>query len=180
MRTRPATTRAVPTEETTMAETPDDDPELRPRASLSLITRAEHANAFGTVHGGVVLRLADECGALAALHHARGLVITTAAVDAFSFLSPIQIAERLEALAELTYVGRTSLEARVEVFSEPFADFKRRKVAEGYLVYVAIDREGRPTQVAPLPSETEADRRRDEAARARHAHRLSRRSEPAG
>lgn len=149
-----------------------------PRASLSLITRHEHGNAFGTVHGGVILRLADECGALAALHHApRGLVITTAAVDSFTFLSPIRFAERLEALAELTYVGKTSLEAHVRVYSEPFASFDRRKVAEGYFLYVAVDGEGKPTPVPPLPSETEADRERDEAARARQAHRLARRAE---
>jgi len=125
----------------------------------------------------VVLRLADEAGALAALQHARGRVITTAAVDSFAFLGPIQIAERLEAVAVLTYVGRTSLEAHISVYSEPLSDFVRRKVAEGHMLYVAIDGEGRPTPVAPLRSETEADRLRDEAARARQAHRIARRAD---
>ena len=122
-----------------------------PRASLSLVTRAEHANAFGTVHGGVILRLADEAGALAALHHAIGKVITTAAVDSFAFLGPVQVAERLEAVGQLTYAGRTSLEVRVVVYSEPFATFERRKIGEGYLVYVVLDREGKPTPVDALP-----------------------------
>ncbi len=147
------------------------------RSSLSLITRAEHANAFGTVHGGVVLRLADEAGALAALRHATGRVITTAAVDAFAFLSPVQVAERLEAVAELTYVGRTSLEAQILVYSEPLSNFVRRKIAEGHMLYVAVDGEGRPVPVSPLRSETESDRLRDEAAHARQAHRLARRAD---
>ncbi len=33
------------------------------RVSLAIITEPGQANAFGTLHGGVMLRLADECGA---------------------------------------------------------------------------------------------------------------------
>ena len=150
----------------------DEHPESAPRASLALITRAEHTNAFGTVHGGVILRLADECGALAALHHAVGKVITTAAVDSFAFLATVRVAERLEAVAKLTYVGRTSLEAKVDVFSEPFSTFTRRKIGEGYFLYVALDAEGRPTPVDPLPS-VGAD------AHARQSQRVARRNQGA-
>src|SRR4029077_13600780 len=37
------------------------------RMSLAVITHPGQANAFGTLHGGVILRLADECGAIVAL-----------------------------------------------------------------------------------------------------------------
>jgi acyl-CoA hydrolase len=50
-------------------------------------------------------------------------------------------------------------------------------VAVGYGLYVALDDSGRPSPVPPLLSETEADRRRDERARARQAARLARRAE---
>ena len=51
------------------------------RMSLAIITDPGQANAFGTLHGGVLLRLADECGAIVALRHAGGGGITTAAID---------------------------------------------------------------------------------------------------
>ena len=39
------------------------------RVSLSIIIMPGQANPYGTLHGGVMLRLADECGAIAALRH---------------------------------------------------------------------------------------------------------------
>lgn len=147
------------------------------RVSLAIITEVGQANPYGTLHGGVLLRLADECGAVAALRHAGGVRITTAAIDSFTFLGPVHVGERVELTAEVTHVGRSSLEARVEIWAEPMDRIERRRVAVGYGLYVALDEWGRPRAVPPLRSETEADRRRDEAARARQAVRLARRAE---
>ena len=147
------------------------------RVSLAIITDPGQANAFGTVHGGVVLRLADECGAAAALRHAGGHTITTAAIDSMTFLSPVHVGERVELVAEVTHVGRTSIEARIEVYAEPMARAEKRNVGVGYGVYVALDEEGKPCPVPPLLFETGAARLRDEAALARQAVRLARRAE---
>jgi uncharacterized protein (TIGR00369 family) len=159
----------------------DAKPASASRVSLAIITDPGQANPFGTVHGGVILRLADECGATAALRHAGGGVITTAAIDQLTFLSPVRVGERVELVAEVTYVGRTSIEARIEVFAEPQSVAERRQVAVGFGLYVALDPlTGRPRPVPPLLSRTEADRRRDEAARARQAVRLAHRAEARG
>jgi uncharacterized protein (TIGR00369 family) len=158
-----------------------DSPEPRPpalsRTTLAVLTEPGHANAYGLVHGGVLLRLADECGAVAALRHAEGIQITTAAIDSMTFLGPVHVGERIEVTAEVTHVGRTSIEARIEVFAEPLNSLERRRVAVGYGLYVALDEAGEPRPVPPLPIETEADRRREEAAGARQAVRLARRHE---
>ena len=71
------------------------------RVSLAIITHPGQANAFGTLHGGVILRLADECGATAALRHAGGGRITTAAIDAMTFLAPVYVGERVELMGDL-------------------------------------------------------------------------------
>ena len=147
------------------------------RMSLAIITHPGQANAFGTLHGGVVLRLADECGAIVALRHAGGGRITTAAIDSLVFLGPVYPGERVEIDAEVSYVGRSSIETRIEVFAEPLARADRRKVGVGYGLFVALDDDGVPRAVPPLLSETEADRARDAAARARQAARLARRHE---
>jgi len=147
------------------------------RMSLAVITHPGQANAFGTLHGGVILRMADECGAIVSLRHAGGGRITTAAIDAMVFLAPVYPGERLEIAASVTYVGRSSFETRIEVFAEPLARAERRKVGGGYGLYVALDEAGKPRPVPPLLAETDADHARDEAARARQAARLARRDE---
>ncbi len=148
------------------------------RMSLAIITEPAQANAYGTLHGGVLLRLADECGAIAALRHAGKGQITTAAIDSFSFLGPVYVGERVEIQAEVTYVGRTSIESRIEIFAEQFDRPEQRKVAVGYGLYVALDHTGRrPRPVPALLIETDADRRRQEHALARQAVRLARRAE---
>ena len=147
------------------------------RMSLSIITQPGQANAFGTLHGGVVLRLADECGATAALRHSGGEQIVTAAIDSVMFLGPVHPGERVEITAEVTYVGHTSIETRFEVVAEPLQRADRRTVGVGYGLYVALDAAGHPRPVPPLLSETDADRVRDEAALVRQAARLARRRE---
>ncbi len=148
------------------------------RVSLSIITEPGQANPYGTLHGGVLLRLADECGAIAALRHVGHGQITTAAIDSMTFLGPVYVGERVELIAEVTYTGRSSIESLIEIFAEPLEKAERRKVGVGYGLYVALDDQGRqPHSVPPLLCETEADRKREEAARARQAVRLARRAE---
>jgi uncharacterized protein (TIGR00369 family) len=145
------------------------------RSTLAIITDPGQANPFGSIHGGVILRLADECGALAAFRHSGGPVVTTAAIDGFTFLGPVRVGERVELVSEITYVGRTSMEARIDVYAESMARPEPRKVGSGYGVYVALGTDGHPTPVPPLLSETAADHARDASARARQAARLARR-----
>jgi uncharacterized protein (TIGR00369 family) len=148
------------------------------RVSLAIITEPGQANAFGTLHGGVLLRLADECGAICALRHAGRGQITTAAIDSMTFLEPVYVGERVEFIAEVSHVGRTSIETRIVIYAEPFDRPERRKVAVGYGLYVALDESGRrPRPVPPLELVSEADHRRALAAKARQAVRLARRAD---
>jgi uncharacterized protein (TIGR00369 family) len=159
-------------------EATEAKPASASRISLAIITGPGEANPFGTIHGGVLLRLADECGAVSALRHAGKGQLTTAAIDSMMFLGPVYVGERVEIVAEVTYVGRTSIETRIDIFAEPYDRPERRRVAIGYALYVALDEHiRRPRPVPPLLIETEADRVRVEQARARQAVRLARRAE---
>jgi uncharacterized protein (TIGR00369 family) len=159
---------------------PAPKPASASRTTLAVLTEPGQANAYGLIHGGVLLRLADECGAVAALRHAGGERITTAAIDSMTFLHPVRVGERVEVTAEVTSVGRTSIEARIEITAEPLAAAAPRTVAVGYGLYVALDETGRPRPVPPLPRLTDEDRRRDESAAARQRARLERRREALG
>lgn len=147
------------------------------RMSLAVITDPSQANVFGTLHGGVLLRLADECGAIVALRHSGAAQIVTATVDSLMFLAPVHPGERVELSAEVTYVGRTSIETRIEIYAEPLARADRRRVGFGYGLYVALDEASRPCPVPPLLSVTDDDRARDDAARVRQTHRRALRAQ---
>ncbi len=130
----------------------------------------DHANAVGNIHGGTIMKLIDEAGALASMRHARSLVVTVT-MDSVTFMKPIYVGHVVTLTAELTYVGTTSMEVRVEVSAENPLTGEHMPTNTAYLVYVAIDNQGHPRPVPPLISTTEDERLRMEEAKERQAYR---------
>jgi uncharacterized protein (TIGR00369 family) len=143
------------------------------RVVLSMLTNPEHANILGNVHGGVIMKLADEAGALAAMRHSRSPVVTVA-IDSMTFDEPIYVGSVVTLTAELTYAGRTSMEVRVEVTAENPLTGSRVNTCRAHLVYVAIDSQGRPRRVPPLLVETPEEKARFRQAQERQAERKKR------
>ena len=143
------------------------------RVTLSQLMHPEHANLLGNVHGGWIMKLVDEAGALACMRHAQKKVVTVA-IDSMTFRQPIRIGDLIVLNAEVTYTGRTSMEAEVQVVAENPVTGERTHTNTAYLVYVALDNEGQPTSVPQLVIETEEDIQRMEQAKARQVHRISR------
>lgn len=134
----------------------------------------EHANPHGNVHGGVIMKLVDEIGGICALRHARRPVVTVA-IDSMTFLSPIHVGNLIRLHAQIDYVGRTSMELDVKVTAEDPLTGQVTHTNSAYLVYVALDDEGKPHSVPALILETDEDRRRWSEGEARHRARLARR-----
>lgn len=147
--------------------------------TLSHMMGPQDANGYGNVHGGVIMKLADEAGGLVAIRHAQSPAVTIA-VDSMTFLHPINIGNFVEFKAELTYVGRTSMEVRVEVIREDTLTGNRIVSNTAYFVYVALDESGRPKQVTPLILETDEQRKRAEHAQERQAFRKEQRKREEG
>jgi uncharacterized protein (TIGR00369 family) len=141
------------------------------RIQISQLMHPEHANLLGNVHGGWIMKLADEAGALACMRHAQCRVVTVA-IDSMVFRQPIRIGDLVILNAEVTYTGRTSMEAQVQVSAEDPITGDRTHTNTAYLVYVALDSQGRPTRVRQLIAETEDEKRHFEQAKARQASRL--------
>jgi len=132
----------------------------------------EHANLLGNVHGGWIMKLVDEAGALACMRHAQKKVVTVA-IDSMTFRQPIRIGDLIILNAEVTYTGHTSMEAEVQVVAENPITGERTHTNTAYLLYVALDDEGRPTTVPALIIETEEEKQRMEQAKKRQAYRIS-------
>lgn len=154
-----------------------DAPVGSPRASevvFSRIMTLMDSNAIGKVHGGTVMREVDTAAGTAAARHT-GRICVTAAIDGLSFLQSVNVGDVLIVQARVNDVGRTSLEVGVKVEAEPWRGGDRRHTTSAHLVMVALDDDGKPTEIPPLVPETAEDRRRQEQARIRRELRDERR-----
>ena len=154
-----------------MTNIPAPKPISASRVTISQLMHLEHANLLGTVHGGLIMKLADEAGALACMRHAQKRVVTVA-IDSMTFRQPIRIGDLIILNAEVAYTGRTSLEAEVQVIAENPITGERTHTNTAYLVYVALDEAGRPSAVPQLKAETEDEQLKMEKAKERQKRRL--------
>ena len=132
------------------------------------------ANPLGFILGGTVMHLIDMAGAMAALRHAR-VPIVTASVDDLQFLHPIKVGDLILLRARVNAAFTTSMEVEVEVFSEETLTGARQMTSRAFLTFVTVDKDGHRHPVPPLKVETEEERQRAEAAKARRVDRLRRR-----
>jgi uncharacterized protein (TIGR00369 family) len=144
------------------------------RISLAQLMQPEHANNLGNVHGGWIMKLVDEAGALACMRHAQRRVVTVA-IDSMVFRHPIKTSDLVILEAEVTYTGSTSMEAEVQVIAENPITGQRWQTNTAYLVYVALDDDGKPVSVPPVIAETVDEERKLAEAKERQARRLEQR-----
>ncbi len=150
-----------------------DRPEKRiadSRFTLSALMGPQDANSHGNVHGGIIMKMVDEAGALVAMRHANALVVTVT-VDSMTFLEPIYVGNLVLCHAALTYVGHTSMEVHVKVIAENPLTGDATNTNHAYLVYVALDANGRPTAVPKLIYETPEEQARADDAKERQDYR---------
>jgi len=134
------------------------------------------ANLHGNVHGGVIMKLVDEAGALACMRHSQQRVVTVA-IDQMTFRRPIRIGDLVTFTAEVSYTGKTSMEAEVNVYAQDVRSGTTCHTNTAYLVYVALDDKDSPCPVPTLIPETEAQQLRMQQAEERQAYRLKQREQ---
>ena len=136
----------------------------------------EDTNHAGFVHGGVVMKLCDEVAGLAAIRHSRCRVVT-AGMDRMTFNEPVELGDLVTFRASINAAWRTSMEVGVRVEAEQPREGTVRHTNTAYLTMVALDDDGRPTEVPPLQAESEDERRREREAQTRRRNRLAERDE---
>ncbi|WP_405982527.1 acyl-CoA thioesterase [Streptomyces sp. NBC_00158] len=120
------------------------------RVTLAHIMSDHDTNLYGTIHGGVVMKLIDDAAAAAAGRHADGPAVTVS-VDRMTFRSPARAGDLLTVHATLDRAGRTSMTVAVRVTAERWnANTPATEVADARLSFVAVDAEGRPRPVPGL------------------------------
>jgi uncharacterized protein (TIGR00369 family) len=144
---------------------------------LAQVMLPADANPSGDVHGGTLMKLADTAGGIAAVRHTRRRVVTAIA-DSMTFEHPVKVGDLVLVDAEVSWVGRTSVEVEVSIYTEKVVTGERRRTSLAYFVFVALGDDGRPHEVPPLELRTQAERDRFARAEERRRFRLGQRSHP--
>lgn len=139
------------------------------------IIMPSHINGTDRLFGGQLVEWIDVVAGVVARRHC-GYNVTTAAIDNLQFKAGAFINNTLVLIGRITYVGTTSMEVRVDTYVEDLSG-TRKVVNRAYLVMVALDENGKPTEVPRLVLETESERAEWEAGKKRHALRAKRRKE---
>jgi uncharacterized protein (TIGR00369 family) len=141
--------------------------------SLNMLMLPEHANALGNVHGGVIMKMVDEAGAIVAMRHAQKPCVTIA-IDSMTFKQPVHVGQLMVCKARVTFVGRSSIEVQVLVHAEDLLTRVVTHTNSAYVVYVSLGPDGRPASAPALALESDEDRALFEAGAERQHRRTGR------
>lgn len=115
--------------------------------AIRVILLPRDTNASGSVFGGVILSHVDLAGVVEARKHAAKDFVT-ACMREVEFTEPVYVGDVVSFYTETLRVGTTSVTVRVEVEAQRQADPAQKvRVTQAEIVYVAVDKQGRPIPV---------------------------------
>ena len=129
------------------------------QSEMTEIILPNDANTLGNLLGGRLMHFIDLTGAMAAYRHSRTHVVT-AAMDHIDFIQPVHVGDLLILKSSVNRAFNTSVEVGVKVWVEHPQTGVLLHVASAYLVFVAVDREGKRQKVPQLLPETPNEIRR--------------------
>lgn len=126
------------------------------RTENTYLIMPKHINGYGRLFGGILLQWIDEVAGIVAHRHA-GSIVTTACVDNLNFKAGAYLGDTVVLIGRMTYVGKTSMEIRVDTYAED-SNGMRRMINRAYEVLVALDENDNKLEVPGLIVETEAQK----------------------
>lgn len=129
------------------------------RGTITTFVMPDMQNGLGDLFGGHLMALVDQAAAVAAIRHA-GCQAVTASIDRVDFREPIPVGALVTCEATVDFVGNSSMDLTVEVYSENIRTGEKRHTHTAHVVFVAIDADRRPVRVPRLVAETEEERER--------------------
>jgi len=143
------------------------------KVTMTELILPNDTNILGNLLGGRLMHWIDIAGAMSASRHSNK-VVATIEVDNLQFKNPVKMGEILIIQAKLTWVGRTSMEVMVESFAENVQSGEKILANRSYVIYVALDDDGKPVPVPELELNTESERLENMRAEERRKVRLMR------
>lgn len=129
------------------------------QSEMTEIILPNDTNTLGNLLGGRLMHFIDLTGAMAAYRHSRTNVVT-AAMDHIDFIEPVHLGDLLTLKSSVNRAFSTSMEVGVKVWAENTQTGTVVHVASAYLVFVAIDKNGRRQKIPQAVAETPDEQRR--------------------
>lgn len=120
------------------------------------VIRSQFINGYGRLFGGYLMQWIDEIGGTVSRRHS-GREVTTASIDNLNFKAGAYQNDMVVLVGKMTYVGRSSMEIRVDTYVEDYNGM-RRSINRAYIVMVAIDENGKAVEVPGLEISTEEEK----------------------
>lgn len=139
------------------------------------LMRPIYLNEYGNLFGGQLMEWIDEIASIVAMRHSEA-DITTACIDNLNFKEGATVNDVIVLRGKITYVGRTSMEVRVDTYVESRHGI-RKVINRAYVVMVAVDEHHHPISVPGLVVESESEKAEWEGGEKRYALRKERRRE---
>ena len=134
-----------------------------------------HINGTNRLFGGLLVEWIDIVAGVVGRRHSQSNVVT-ACIDNLQFKGGAFLNDTVVLIGKITYVGKTSMEVRVDTYVENLAGV-RKPINRAYLVLVAIDENDNPVEVPRLEVSTDVERAEWEGGKRRSELRKQRRLE---
>lgn len=121
--------------------------------------------------GGRLMHWMDIVSAIAAQKHSNHIVVT-ASVDNISFKHPIRLGNVVTLRAKVTRAFNSSMEVRIDVDAEDIPSSTKMDSNSAFFTFVAVDRNGKPTDIPEVEPETDDEKALYEGALRRRQLRL--------
>ncbi len=125
--------------------------------TLRFLTQAGEVNFLGNIHGGAVMKWIDEAAYACAASWCGGDCVTVY-VGGIRFYKPIHVGSLVEVSAKLIYTGHTSMHIAVDVYAKDLKSGVKTKTTHCITIFVALDENGKPTDVPCWEPQTEEDK----------------------
>jgi acyl-CoA hydrolase len=137
------------------------------RGEITTFVMPHMQNVLGDLFGGHLMALVDQAAAVAAIRHAGGPAVTRS-IHRLDFHRSIPVGALVTCVATVDFVGNSSMDITVEVFSEHVSSGRREHTHSAHVVFVAVDDSRKPKRVPRLVPETPEEQARFERARKYH------------
>lgn len=116
------------------------------RLTTRTLAMPADTNPSGDIFGGWVLSQMDIAAGICAGQRAQKRVVTVA-LDGMCFIRPVKVGDILGLYTQVHEVGTTSMVIHVEAWVRRDRIGSREKVTEGKFKFVALDEDGKPTNI---------------------------------
>jgi len=136
--------------------------EIKPRTpSYSETIKTEivcpnDTNPVGILMGGRLVEWMDVAAAVCAQVHTEQVCVT-AMINKVAFRKPAKIGDVITIKASITRAFRTSMEIKVTAAARNYLSGNQYDVSDAYFTFVALNKEGKTTEVPAVLPETDSE-----------------------